>query len=105
MYMQYFCGLKSFQVDLPFDVSLFVDIRKRMGTEEFDQFNEIVIRRSESLKPKRKQIIKEVKSYDQNKRGDPGGNSAEAGNVKDPGKKEIPNQGKLKLDASIVQEG
>jgi len=27
MYMQYFCGLKSFQTELPFDASLFVDIR------------------------------------------------------------------------------
>ena len=58
MYMQYFCGLRSFQTELPFDASLFVDIRKRMGSERFDEFNEIVIRRFEKLKPKRKRIIK-----------------------------------------------
>jgi len=33
VYMQYFCGLKSFQSKLPFDASLFVDIRKRLGNE------------------------------------------------------------------------
>jgi hypothetical protein len=27
IYMQYFCGLQSLQMKLPFDASLFVDIR------------------------------------------------------------------------------
>ena len=73
MYMQYFCGLKSFQTELPIDASLFVDIRKRMGVENFCQFNEIVIRRSESLKPKRKRIIKESSSNNSGNNADPGG--------------------------------
>ncbi len=55
MYMQYFCGLRSFQAELLFDASLFVDIRKR--------------------------IIKKASSN-----------------------KEIPNQEKLKLDASIADQ-
>jgi hypothetical protein len=58
IYMQYFCGLQSLQMKLPFDASLFVDIRKRLGSEEFDKFNDLVIKRSEKLKPKRKRIIK-----------------------------------------------
>ncbi len=62
VYMQYFCGLKGFQSEPPFDASLFVDIRKRMGADKFDQFNETVIRRAESLKPKRKRIIKDAPS-------------------------------------------
>ncbi|MFC2115513.1 IS5 family transposase [Bacteroidota bacterium] len=104
MYMQYFCGLQSMQTRLPFDASLFVDIRKRLGAEEFDEFNEIVIHRSENLKPKRKRIIKGGKSDDHNKDDHSGGKSAEAGGEKDPEKKEIPNQGKLKLDASIADQ-
>ena len=105
MYMQYFCGLKSFQTELPFDASLFVDIRKRMGAENFDQFNEIVIRRSESLKPKRKRIIKESSSNNSGNNADPGGQrTASSGNEKTSSKKEIPNQGKLKLDASIADQ-
>jgi len=103
LYMQYFCGLQSMQIKLPFDASLFVDIRKRLGSEEFDRFNDLVIQRSENLKPKRKRIIKGGKD-DHHKGGDPAGQSAGAGNVKDPGKKEIPNQGKLKLDASIADQ-
>ena len=105
MYMQYFCGLRSMQTKLLFDASLFVDIRKRMGAERFDQFNEIIIRRSESLKPKRKRIIKRSSADDHDKKGKPGGqNTASTGKEEFSSKKEIPNQGKLKLDASIADQ-
>jgi hypothetical protein len=67
LYMQYFCGLKAFQNELPFDESLFVDIRKRMGADKFDQFNKMVIRRSESIKPKKRRIIKDKSTDKQNK--------------------------------------
>jgi hypothetical protein len=39
LYIQYFCGMKGFPSTLPFAPSLFVDIRKRLGGEEFDRFN------------------------------------------------------------------
>ncbi len=77
VYMQFFCGLKGFQSVPPFDASLFVEICKRMGVDKFDQFNETVIRREESLKPKRKRIINAPLSYDQNKTDDPPGQAAE----------------------------
>lgn len=105
IYMQYFCGLKSMQTKLPFDASLFVDIRKRVGAESFDQFNEIVINRYERLKPKRKRIIKKTSADDHDKKDDPGGQSiASTEKEKSTAKKEIPNQGKLKLDASIADQ-
>lgn len=59
LYLQYFCGLKNFQSSEPFDASLFVDIRKRMGAEQFDAFNDLVIEKSEKLKPKRKQVMQD----------------------------------------------
>ena len=102
MYMQYFCGLRSFQTELPFDASLFVDIRKRMGSDRFDKFNEIVIYRSEKLKPKRQRIIKGKKD-DHNQAGKTGGQGNTSSRGKDQ-KKDIPNQGKLKLDASIADQ-
>jgi len=73
LYMQYFCGLKGFQSDPPFDPSLFVDIRKRMEADKFDQFNQVVIRHSESLKPKRKRIMKDSLTDNHDKQYDPGG--------------------------------
>jgi len=105
MYIQYFCDLPSSQTDLPFDDSLFVDIRKQMGAENFDQFNEIVIRRSEDLKPKRKHIIKETSADDHDNKVDPSGqNTSSTEKEESATKNEIPNQGKLKLDSSIADQ-
>ncbi len=102
IYMQYFCGLQSLQMKLPFDASLFVDIRKRLGSEEFDQFNDLVIKKSEGLKPKRKRIIKGGK--DDHRGNGPEVKSATTGKKGTSGNKDIPNQGKLKLDASIADQ-
>lgn len=44
IYLQYFVGLKSFQTSAPFDASLMVSIRKRLGKDVMDQFNEQVLR-------------------------------------------------------------
>ena len=51
IYLQYFCGLKRFTLEKVFDPSLFVDIRKRLGGKEFDEFNQLVIDKSERIKP------------------------------------------------------
>ena len=42
-YLQYFVGLKSFQSKQVFSPTLFVDIRKRMGEEVFDQFQQSIV--------------------------------------------------------------
>lgn len=40
MYMQYFLGYSSFSPDPPFDASLFVEFRTRMGLEQINALNE-----------------------------------------------------------------
>jgi len=45
-YMQYFLGLDRFHPAPVFDPSVFVDLRKRMGEDTFDQFNEIIINKA-----------------------------------------------------------
>lgn len=45
-YMQYFLGLDKFHPEPLFDPSLFVNLRKRMGAEVFDAFNQVIIRRA-----------------------------------------------------------
>jgi len=40
MYMQYFLGYSSYSSEAPFDSSLFVQIRKRLGVEELNAINE-----------------------------------------------------------------
>jgi len=43
MYMQYFLGYSSFTPKCPFDASLFVEFRKRLGMESVNAINERII--------------------------------------------------------------
>jgi transposase, IS5 family len=43
MYMQYFIGYSSFSDEVPFDPSLFVEIRNRLGVEQVNAINEIIL--------------------------------------------------------------
>jgi hypothetical protein len=42
LYIQYFLGFDSFTSEAPFDSSLFVEIRTRMGIEEVDRINDVI---------------------------------------------------------------
>ena len=43
MYMQYFIGYCSFSNEVPFDPSLFVDLRKRLGIDQINAINEKIL--------------------------------------------------------------
>lgn len=43
MYMQYFLGFSSFTPEAPFDASLFVEFRKRLGMDSLNAINEKII--------------------------------------------------------------
>lgn len=43
MYMQYFIGYTSFSDEIPFDPSLFVSFRKRLGIEQINEINEKIL--------------------------------------------------------------
>jgi transposase, IS5 family len=43
IYMQYFLGYTSFSSEPPFDPSLFVEFRKRLGMEQVNQINERIV--------------------------------------------------------------
>jgi len=42
-YMQYFIGLERYQYRLPFDISTLSNVRKRLGKEQFDEFEQQLI--------------------------------------------------------------
>lgn len=48
MYMQYFIGYSSFSDEAPFDASLFVEIRKRLGIDQINAINERIIKLSDT---------------------------------------------------------
>jgi len=90
IYIQYFCGLKSFTNKPAFHPSLFVDIRKRLGAKEFDSFNKLVIEKAEQLKPPRSRI--KVKQSRNDKKDDESVGGA------------LPNKGTLKADATVADQ-
>ena len=75
-----------------FDASLFVDIRKRLGGQEFEVFNQRIIEASEQIKPhqsriKRKQQQQKEEGTDKDKNDRPEKND---------------NRGTLKVDATAA---
>ena len=42
LYIQYFLGFDSFTSEAPFDASLFVELRKRMGMEQLNKINDVI---------------------------------------------------------------
>ena len=49
--MQFFLGLDHFTDKILFDPSLFVHIRKRLGDQEFDEMNQMIIQKTLNIKP------------------------------------------------------
>ena len=47
IYMQYFIGYSGFSTAAPFDPSLFVDIRKRLGPKQINEINEKILQLGE----------------------------------------------------------
>jgi len=93
IYLQYFCGLKSFTTKALFDPSLFVDIRKRLGGKEFDEFNQLVIEKSERLKSHQARIKRTDQGKNQTKNNPPQGNDTAT-----------KNKGILKVDATVADQ-
>jgi hypothetical protein len=54
MYLQYFLGYSSYIKEAPFDASLFVDIRKRLGEELIAEMNEKILEFSKDKTVKKK---------------------------------------------------
>lgn len=68
MYLQYFLGFSSYIKEAPFDASLFVEIRKRLGQELIDEMNEriLVLSTKKTVKKEDKPQEDEVGPADSN---------------------------------------
>jgi IS5 family transposase len=69
MYMQYFLGYSSFTPEDPFDASLFVEFRKRLGMDNVNAINEKIIALKTSFESDRN-IQKSYDNADQQKGND-----------------------------------
>jgi transposase, IS5 family len=81
IYMQYFIGLPSFKTDAVFAPSLFVEIRKRLGLDYWNEINEMIIKHNTP-----------------NKKDDDESSNKEYSDV------EITNKGAINIDATIVEQ-
>jgi hypothetical protein len=84
VYMQYFLGYSSFTGEPPFDASLFVEIRKRLGQDTVNQINE----RIGQLKAQMEQPSGDDKGEDEN----------------DKSQQATKNKGKLIVDATACPQ-
>jgi hypothetical protein len=106
MYLQYFVGLSGFQTEAPYDASLLVTIRKRLGGAAMEELNEIILREAGVLKGSEAKGQKVKK--DRGDKGDKGG-EASGGPVSDggPGEGE-PSGGELSgtmlIDATVAEQ-
>jgi IS5 family transposase len=106
-YMQYFIGLDSYTCKKPFDASLFVSIRRRMGQEVFDQFSESIIDELSQIKSGR--AAKRNHDSDDNPPTDsdttkaPTDSNVES-SAEDTAPTEQTRRGRLLIDATVVDQ-
>ncbi len=103
IYLQFFVGMKKFTTKAAFDPSLFVELRKRMGAEKFDEMSQQIIKLAEKkkTKPTRKQK-KDADSEDQTPEDD--NSNKNTSEISPKPDKSADNQGTLKLDATVADQ-
>ena len=92
MYMQYFIGYSSFSDEEPFDPSLFVEFRKRLGVEQINKINEIILGVSERNQQENDGTCDDNSTVE----NEPGA----AG----PAQEQRPNEGRLIADATACSQ-
>ncbi len=100
IYMQYFLGYTSFTDEKPFDASLFVDFRKRLGVDNVNAINEKIIALKthfESHTPQQKAVKPSVSSQGEHE------NDKSKGNSSTP-PEEPPHKGRVIFDATACPQ-
>ena len=92
LYMQYFLGLSSFKRDGVFAPSLFVEIRKRLGLDYWQEINDIIIKHNT---PEHKNDSEENKGNNQ---------SLIIDEINDVPNTKESNSGTINIDATIVEQ-
>jgi len=101
-YFQYFIGYDGYEYKIPFVPSLFVEIRKRMGMQVFVDFQQAIVDEVDALKDKITNKQKAVKQPKDNDDEPP--NKTSNNEVKQKTEDPITHQGKLIIDATVVEQ-
>lgn len=91
-YLQYFVGLQEFTHKPIFDPSLFVTLRKRLGTEAFEQFSQKFVEQVRAVE----QVKKKKSTRDKNQKSE----NSQSSDKEPPSS----NRGQLLLDAVVAPQ-
>jgi len=94
VYMQYFLGLPSFKTSAIFAPSLFVEIRKRLGLDYWNEINEIIIKHNTNKNTGETGTTNTPPEEEQ----------VEETNIDQPAPLNSSNAGTLNIDATIVEQ-
>ena len=114
-YLQYFVGFSRYQDKPPFVPSLFVEIRRRMGSEAFDVFEKAIFAKLEASRTKKPVVKKSPPDAAPGSRGSEeaprscaDGKSEENGSAQKvevaPVEPADEHQGKLIIDATVANQ-
>jgi len=106
VYMQYFLGFSSFTNQAPFDASLFVEFRKRLGMEQINAINERIMSLKASIEKPKTISSKELGEEDNGTTKSHSGSSSSASNNTDTNNTESTpeNKGRLLMDATACPQ-
>lgn len=115
IYMQYFSGLSSFCTKCPFDPSLLVEMRIRMGAKAFDEMSKLIIKQAIPFVDKiaAEKFNKSTKQKSDKNNIHPGNDenitidnsNVDSTLVEENNNAEIiPNKGTLKIDATVADQ-
>jgi hypothetical protein len=110
VYMQYFIGYSGFSSEAPFDPSLFVELRSRLGMEQINAINERVIGfiDEQSAISTPDASVKELEKSDKSKNdgSEPMADDVTSGSEvsKDPSTISSSNGGKMIIDATVCPQ-
>lgn len=109
MYLQYFVGLSSFTTEEPFDASLMVSIRYRLGQDVMEAFNNLVLQeagvipKSSEENSNQENELKKPEDYLNDKMQNPEVSDGEK-KTKEVEIPEVPKSGTLLVDATIAEQ-
>lgn len=100
IYMQYFIGYSSFNTEIPFDPSLFVDFRKRLTLEDINKINEEIVKKYYGLGKE----VAVINSQQECKEDQQENNSVKMIQPTSETKEPINHKGKLIIDATACPQ-
>jgi len=110
IYLQYFVGLSSFQIQEPFDASLMVSIRKRLGQQIMEEFNNEVLKQAGIIQEQNNVDSTDTpkkKPHNDDEHGNTTAVQQEQLSNEQEGQSprpEVPRNGQLMIDATVAEQ-